>query len=155
MARTSFRRIFVAVCAFAFALSLASAKEKVTYEKGVMVLNGDNFDEGLSDYEYVLVEFYAPWCGHCKSLAPEYEKAGLHFKKQWKKGSYKNVALAKVDATEDNSKDLAEKFGVSGYPTLKIFKDGDFLKDFQGERQWKDIAAYMRMLAKESKSDEL
>lgn len=50
-----------------------------------------------------------------------------------------------VDATEDNSKDLAEKFGVSGYPTLKIFKNRDFLKDFQGERQWKDIAAYMRV----------
>jgi hypothetical protein len=69
MAHISFRKAFVAVCAFAFALSLASAKEKVTYEKGVMVLNGcvvllstpsELLWFCLLDYEVVISRSFAP-----------------------------------------------------------------------------------------------
>lgn len=64
----------------------------------------------MATYDSVLVKFYAPWCGHCKNMAPAYSKAAAHFK------STSNVRLAKVDATVE--KDLASRHKVSGYPTI-------------------------------------
>ena len=82
----------------------------------------------------------APWCGHCKRLAPEYEKAATSLK-----SSDPPVPLAKVDCTsESGGKDICGEYGVSGYPTLKIFKSGEFAQEYQGPRDADGIAKYMR-----------
>lgn len=60
---------------------------------------------------------FAPWCGHCKALAPEYEEAATTLKE-------KNIALAKVDCTEETQ--LCQDQGVEGYPTLKVFRKGQY-----------------------------
>ncbi|XP_043106824.1 protein disulfide-isomerase A2 [Puntigrus tetrazona] len=112
--------------------------EDITEEKDVLVLHSVNFDRALSENKYLLVEFYAPWCGHCRSLEPIYaEVAGL-----LKNGS-SEVRLAKVDADEE--KDLASEFSVGNFPTLKFFKDGNRqnVTDFSGKRTVKGITRWL------------
>lgn len=80
------------------------------------------------------------WCGHCKRLAPEYAKAATALKR-----NDPVVPLAKVDCTNDaGGKDICSEFGVSGYPTLKIFKGGEFSQEYQGPREADGIVKYMR-----------
>eukprot|EP00892_Ulva_mutabilis_P003381 jgi/Ulvmu1/1414/UM011_0143.1 len=95
-------------------------------EEKVAVLTNDNFDNVTKESQYTLVEFYAPWCGHCQTLAPEYAEAALRLAE-----THPNVVLAKVDATAESS--LAERFGVDGFPTLKwMSADGEV--DYSGGR---------------------
>jgi len=93
-------------------------------DKDVLVLGDANFTEFVTTNPYVLVEFYAPWCGHCMSLAPEWASAASILKG--------DVPLAKVDATIHA--ELAQKFGVQSYPTILFFIDG-IPKPYTGERE--------------------
>lgn len=93
-------------------------------ETHVVVLNQANFSEFVEKNRFVMVEFYAPWCGHCEALAPEYAAAATELKDE-------PVALAKVDATEEA--ELGQKFDVQGFPTIFFFADGVH-KPYPGQR---------------------
>jgi len=107
-------------------------------ESDVLVLSDADFESKLAAQENTLVMFYAPWCGHCKRLKPEFDKAG-----ELLRDDDPPIALAKVDCTEAG-KETCNKFSVSGYPTLKIFKNGEVTSDYNGPREAAGIVKYMR-----------
>ncbi|KAK7272143.1 hypothetical protein RJT34_28565 [Clitoria ternatea] len=109
-------------------------KEPEVDDKDVVVLKDKNFTDIVNNNRFVMVEFYAPWCGHCQALAPEYAAAATELKDQ-------NVILAKVDATEEN--DLAQKYDVQGFPTIHFFIDGVH-KPYQGHRTKDAIVAWIK-----------
>ena len=99
-----------------------------------IIKNKDDFKNRVTKSdELVFVEFYAPWCGHCKNLAPEWEKAA--------KALSGVVRLAAVDATDANLQSLGQKYGVQGYPTIKVFNGKGDPVDYQGARDAKGIVA--------------
>ena len=67
---------------------------KIEEEKGVLVLTDDNFDDLIESNEFILVEFYAPWCGHCQKLAPAWAELAKAFEDNAK------VKIAKLDCTQ-------------------------------------------------------
>lgn len=98
-----------------------------------------NFDDVvLKSGKPALVEFFAPWCGHCKTLAPIYDELAGAFEFASDK-----VTVAKVDA--DAHKDLGRKFGVQGFPTLKWF-DGKSAEpvDYKSGRDLESLSAFVR-----------
>ncbi|XP_062265582.1 protein disulfide isomerase family A, member 8 [Platichthys flesus] len=96
----------------------------VLTRRDVLELGDADFDYLATEHETMLVTFYAPWCGHCKKLAPDFEKAATKLK-----GS---VQLAKVDCTAHS--ETCGRFGISGYPTLKIFRNGRDSAPYDGPR---------------------
>uniref|UniRef100_A0A8C3A9T9 protein disulfide-isomerase n=1 Tax=Cyclopterus lumpus TaxID=8103 RepID=A0A8C3A9T9_CYCLU len=103
--------------------------EKTVEENNVMVLHNTNFDRALSENQYLLVKFYVPWCGHCKTLEPIYAEVAGKLKED---GS--PMRLAQVEATKEQ--ELSLEFKIMGYPILKLFTNGDRKKpiDYPGPR---------------------
>ena len=109
--------------ALASLVALLVARAAAIEEDGVLVLTASNFQNKVNEqYDTgMMVEFYAPWCKHCQALAPVYAEAA-----QALKG---DVVLAKIDATQAQA--LAQQHGVTGYPSVKFFKQGRVI-DAQG-----------------------
>lgn len=78
----------------------------------VVELNKDNFEQTINENDFVIVDFWAPWCAPCRSFAPTYEKVS---------GDYDNVVFAKVN-TEDEQ-EIAMHFQIRSIPTLMIFRE--------------------------------
>ncbi|KAF2873763.1 thioredoxin-like protein [Massariosphaeria phaeospora] len=113
-------------------------KTKAKLPSQVVMLDNSSFKEKIGKDQDVLVAFTAPWCGHCKSLAPTWESLATDF------ASEPNVLIAKVDAEAENSKAIATEQGVSSYPTIKYFKKGSSEPlPYEGARAEKDFVQFI------------
>merc|ERR1711966_201189 len=114
----------------AIALALA------TYTSAaVPSLTPANYDS-MTDGKTVFIKFFAPWCGHCKRMAPDWEKLA----DDW--AGHEVGLIAEVDCTTDG-KPLCDQNGVKGFPTLK-YGDPSALEDYQGGRTFNDLAEFAK-----------
>ncbi|CAF0827852.1 unnamed protein product [Rotaria sordida] len=105
-------------------------------ESHVLVLTKDTFDDAVKNNKHLLVKFVAPWCGHCKALAPAYAAAAKQLAE-----SDSEIKLGSVDATIEQ--ELGQKYEVKGYPTIKFFSDGTTF-EYTGGRGQDDIISWLK-----------
>lgn len=120
-----FSHIFSSLSALA-ALSVVLASD-------VIDITGSSWDSVVVPEDLMLVEFFAPWCGHCKALAPHYEEAATGLKD-------KGIKIGKVNCVDEA--DFCQTNGIQGYPTLRVYRKGEFT-EYTGPRKADGIMAYM------------
>ncbi|KAF9921651.1 Protein O-glucosyltransferase 2 [Linnemannia zychae] len=112
----------------------AMVNGETSTDSNVKVLTSKNFKDTINQ-PFVLVEFYTPWCGHCKNLEPEYEAAAKLLE------NHEVIQLAKIDCEAE--RDICQSYEVNAYPTLKIFREG-VAKEYKGTRKSDDIVSYLK-----------
>ncbi|ELT95474.1 hypothetical protein CAPTEDRAFT_151610 [Capitella teleta] len=119
------------------------AAEEEEAEEGVLSLTESSFDDSIAKGT-TFVKFFAPWCGHCKRLAPTWDQLATKFAEN------ENVKIAKVDCTIE--KTLCSTHSIRGFPTLVLFSNGAKVKDHSGGR---DLEALAKFINSNSAHDEL
>lgn len=117
------------------ALTLLSFLSSQVAAGDVLALGDSDFSSTIKSSDLALVKFYAPWCGHCKKIAPEFEKAATILKQ-----NDPPVVMIDVDCTIHQA--TCSEFGVSGYPTLKVFRSGE-ASEYNGGRTAGDMVKIM------------
>lgn len=104
-------------------------------DSAVVKLTAATYEKFLNENPLVLTEFFAPWCGHCKTLGPEFSQAADILIE-------KDIKLAQIDCTEE--RDVCTEYGIRGYPSLKVFRGSDKEpSDYAGGRKSDLIVNYM------------
>lgn len=120
-------------------VALAAAEEA----SDVIKLTKDNFDDVIAKEKLVMVKFFAPWCGHCQAMAEDFKSAATELKGK--------AVLADVDATVEE--ELAKKYNIDGFPTLKVFADGEVLTDYNGGRDKESMIKFINRATLPSYTD--
>ena len=130
--------LFITIFLITLSINFSQITE-IPLDEGVLVLKESNFDIARKRFDYLLVEFYAPWCGHCKTLAPEYAKAAQKLLQE-----DSSVHLAKVDATTEPA--LSDRFSITGYPSIKLFTstNPDTVIEYNGGRTADEIMEWLK-----------
>mmetsp|Transcript_28290 Transcript_28290/g.41056 ORF Transcript_28290/g.41056 Transcript_28290/m.41056 type:complete len:482 (+) Transcript_28290:104-1549(+) len=117
-----------------FAVSTRASEIGVPHDT-VIDLTDETFDSHMNDPANGLwfLKFYAPWCGHCKQLAPKLDQAAPFLAGK--------MAIGKIDCTLKTTKKKCKEFDVRGYPTLKFYRDGEF-HDYPGGRHIDEIITF-------------
>lgn len=122
---------------------LGSNKEDINEQKSetvsssaVMILTGDNFNHGI-EKGITFVKFFAPWCGHCKRLAPTWEDLAKKFVDN------PQVHIVKVDCTLEVNKQLCNDEEVDGFPSVFLYKNGKKISEYNGNRSLEDLKEFI------------
>lgn len=149
--------------AVVIAEEVSEVSEEVSVDTKVVALDVDTFEHltqastGMTTGDW-FVKFYAPWCGHCKSMNPDWIKLA--------ESQHQKINVAEVDCTEQQQ--ICARFEVQGYPTLIYLKNGK-MQQFAGarsfgpltefcdtrgldEEEWKEIPASSTFKAKMEQS---
>ncbi|CAN0911958.1 Protein disulfide-isomerase 5-2 [Linum grandiflorum] len=132
-------RLSIVVCFSISTLLIAFATaetEKFKLDGKVLELDESNFESAISTFDHIFVDFYAPWCGHCKRLAPELDAAAAALS-----DSKDAIVISKINA--EKYRRLADKYDVDGYPTLKVFIHGVPM-DYYGPRKADLLVRYLK-----------
>ncbi|KAE8718632.1 Protein disulfide-isomerase 5-2 [Hibiscus syriacus] len=115
---------------------IRSTASELKADGKVLELDESNFDSAISSFDYILVDFYAPWCGHCKRLSPRLDEAAPILA-----GLKEPIVIAKVNA--DKYTRLASTYDIDGYPTLKFFMHGVSM-EYHGPRKADLLVQYLK-----------
>ncbi|KAG5501822.1 hypothetical protein JKF63_04091 [Porcisia hertigi] len=137
-------RLLSAVLALVLAVFVATAScatdDPSASMPGVVQLNAASFDSLVGKDKAALVEFYAPWCGHCKAMATEYATLGAAYENSQVAKDF--LVIGKVDATQE--RDIGQRFGVTGFPTILYFAPGSLKPmKYEGGRTADEFAKYL------------
>ena len=105
-------------------------------------LDRASFAVALKDHQYVFIDFYAPWCKWCRLLAPIWEKFAVEIHDR-----HYRTAVRKVDCVANPQICLENK--IRGFPTMRVFKDGRALADYDGKREYEAMVAWVGSITKE------
>lgn len=114
--------------------SVAALVSLMAYSASAVDLTSDNYDS-LTDGKIVFIKHFAPWCGHCKAMKPDWDKLMEEFKDDETK------LIADIDCTSDKGKPLCDAHGVKGFPTI-MYGDASDLQDYQGQRSYDALKSF-------------
>ena len=111
--------------------------EEFPVENETIILTDLTIEKAINHYENLLIYFYAPWCNHCKSFSPEYQKSSSILKKD-------NIYLSKIDSSKNSIS--SKKYKINGFPTILFFRKG-IPFEFEGGRSSKELINWSRKKA--------
>ena len=124
-------------------LPVAEKAGQDSESQALVVLDGSSWAAVLQNPGYTFVKFYAPWCGHCREMQHDWEDVAEHFKENPLPGVSLTVAEVDCTAGMDGSMSICMQESIHGYPTVRLYKDGDLVEEYQFARTFDRMKTFI------------
>lgn len=124
---------------FLLSVFLSIMYMNVVLSESTLKYKSNEFEAKMVSHKLAAVTYYAPWCHYSRALLPEFENTAYVL------NSVLNldVGMVKIDCYDELQKDICSRKGIVSYPTIKIYRNGTFFKDFHGERKSRTLSYYL------------